>query len=284
MKTRIAVLAAAAASLALIQSACEAESPSGGTDDPPVVSFSAHDFKYDGPASVAAGMTDMRITNNGKEPHQIQLIKTPADRTLEEVAAAMAVEGEGEVMPDWIELAGGPNGAEPGATSSAFVELEPGHYAITCLIPSKDGVVHAAKGMLSEFSVTEVGQTTASAPAPEITIAAKEFAFGVEGELTAGSHVVNMTDMGEQAHEAFLVRLNEGTSATEYLAAFSPEAQGPPPGALAGGIGGIVPGTSQSFNISLVPGRYAFICAFPDPDTGMPHAAVGMYHEFEVGD
>lgn len=40
--------------------------------------------------------------------------------------------------------------------------------------------------------------------------------------------------------------------------------------------GSLSPGHRFVFSYSLPPGTYALMCFFPDPETGMPHAAMGM--------
>ena len=45
------------------------------------------------------------------------------------------------------------------------------------------------------------------------------------------------------------------------------------------------PGTEATvvFTESLSPGRYALLCFVEDPESGLPHVALGMFSEFEVG-
>ena len=46
--------------------------------------FSASDYRFEGPDRIPAGQTTVRLRNRGKEPHQLQLLKlddgkSPAD-------------------------------------------------------------------------------------------------------------------------------------------------------------------------------------------------------------
>jgi uncharacterized cupredoxin-like copper-binding protein len=274
---------------ALALSACESDSGgsagSGDSSDmaPPVAAFTASDYAYDGPASLPAGITEISMTNAGAEPHMIQIVGIPDDMTMEQVGMAMAdIEAE---VPEWAVFAGGPNGADPGGTASAFVNLEPGKYALMCPVPSPDGTAHAAKGMVAELTVTEPDAAAPVAAAPDVAVAVvgKEFAYGMPDEsLAAGEHVFSLKNEGAQPHEATLVKLDEGATAMDILAAFSPDAQGPPPGSFVGGVGVLAPGASQSFPATLDSGHYAFMCFYPDSDTGTPHLALGMSHEFDV--
>ncbi|MEY2469874.1 MAG: hypothetical protein QOF21_2572, partial [Actinomycetota bacterium] len=50
---------------------------------------------------------------------------------------------------------------------------------------------------------------------------------------------------------------------------------GPPPYALAGGVGVVEPGASATVTQTLPAGSYAFFCFIPSPD-GAPHFAKGM--------
>jgi hypothetical protein len=74
------------------------------------------------------------------------------------------------------------------------------------------------------------------------------------------------------------VKLNEGTTVEQVVAAFTSTEQpsGPPPWTSAGGIAGIAPETTAAMEVDVEAGDYALICFIPDPASGKPHAALGM--------
>jgi hypothetical protein len=92
-----------------------------------------------------------------------------------------------------------------------------------------------------------------------------------------------VTNQGAQDHEAFLIKLNPGATVEEFLGAFEPGAPpGPPPGQGFGGFQAVSPGGGGTFTVDFTAGDYALVCFVDDPNTGAPHFALGMIHEFTI--
>ncbi|MCB9176436.1 MAG: hypothetical protein H6648_04685 [Caldilineae bacterium] len=251
---------------------------------PPIASFVATDYAFEGPADLPAGLTEIRLANKGEEIHHLQFALLDEGKTAEDLGAAM---GENpEAVPDFVTLLGGPNGAMPGETVNAYVDLVPGDYVLMCTVPSPDGVVHAEKGMMSTLSVAAPegeGEAAAAAPEADLTVTGSDFAFDAPETIAAGAHTINFVNAGQQDHEIVVVKLDEGATIEDFAAAFGPDAPpGPPPGRTVSGTVGITPGSNQSFDTSFESGSYALICFFPDPASGAPHFALGMTHPFTV--
>lgn len=250
--------------------------------DPPEVVVDASDYKYQAPNEVPAGMTRFTMQNAGKEPHQVALFQLADGKAFEDFAAATAGSDEGSPLPDWVVPAGGPNAAMPGASSSSFVDLQPGYYVMLCNIPDAKGTPHYKLGMIRPLRVGPAAEPAAQAPPADGSIKAEDFAFGVESTMAAGDHVLSFVNDGQQPHEATLFKLNEGATAKDVAAAFAPGASGPPPAVAVGGVVALAPKAEQSFPVTLTPGRYALLCFLPDAATGKPHVQLGMMAEFDV--
>jgi hypothetical protein len=82
------------------------------------------------------------------------------------------------------------------------------------------------------------------------------------GSLAASEQTIRFVNAGKQFHEAYLVKLEEGKTARDYLNA-APGTS--PPAAAVGGITGIISGDSQYIQVTLEPGNYAMFCFLPDP-------------------
>ena len=80
---------------------------------------------------------------------------------------------------------------------------------------------------------------------------------------------------------AVIVKLAPGATVQDFLAAME-KPQGPPPGALVGGITGIAKGRTVDIATSFTAGDYALICFVPDAKDGAPHLAHGMVKQFSV--
>jgi hypothetical protein len=257
----------------IIGLAIAACNPATGTNE---VTFTTTEYAFSGPDQVPAGWTKVSLVNQGKEGHHIQIVKLDPGKTRDDLLAALATDPES--FPAWARPIGGPNDPYPGASSSAYVNFEVGNYVVLCVIPDAQGVPHLAHGMVKALTVTAAASASAE-PRADVTVDLADFAFTMSGSPTAGDRIFRFNNKGQQVHEAFLVKLEAGKTAQDYLNA-SPDA--PSPGKSFGGITGIAPGDHQSISVKLEAGNYALICFFPDPGTHAPHFAQGMIQEFAV--
>src|SRR5699024_9188493 len=98
----------------------------------------------------------------------------------------------------------------PGGQGTVIAWLDPGTYAVVCLIPDAEGVPHVAHGMLSMLEVTEAASTAAD-PAADGTITLVEMTFeGLPAEVPAGQYVWQVTNGGTQLHEMVIMQLAPG--------------------------------------------------------------------------
>jgi len=241
------------------------------------LTFTAKEYSFDGPGQTAAGWTKLTLVNQGQEGHHIQLVKLDEGKTQDDLKAALTADPEN--FPAWAEPYGGPNAPDPGGSTSALVNLEPGIYALICVIPDAQGTPHLQHGMLKTLTVIAASGATVAEPTADLTVDLADFSFDVSGSLTAGERVIRFVNKGKQVHEAFLVKLEAGKTAEDYL---NTPPGTPPPGISLGGITGIPAGAAQHISVKLEPGTYALFCFFPDPTTHAPHFAQGMVQEFTV--
>ena len=122
----------------------------------PEVTIEAADFSFKTPDTIPAGYVDVTVKNTGKEGHQVQFVKLADGVTFEQFQAAAAKTDIGSLGTS--TFVGGPNGADPGESTSAIIKLDPGTYALACFIPGQDGTPHAAHGMTAEVEVEEDGR------------------------------------------------------------------------------------------------------------------------------
>ncbi|MBK8905389.1 MAG: nuclear transport factor 2 family protein [Anaerolineaceae bacterium] len=251
-----------------------------GSDSRPDIAeaaFTASDAGFSGPEEITGGWVKISLANEGHEPYHIQLVRLDAGKSLEDLKAALTANPE--IYPAWAEPFGGPNAPDPGGWTAAIVYLAPGSYALIDLIPNAEGVPHFQNGMMKALTVTEPDGIIAGEPLPDVTIALNDFAFFISEPLAAGEQTIRFLNRGTQVHEAFLVRLEDGKTADDYL-------NTPPgaisPGASLGGITGIVPGDGQYVPVTLEPGTYVLFCFLPDSGSHAPHFALGMMQEIAI--
>jgi ketosteroid isomerase-like protein len=137
-------------------------------------------FIYDADA-VASGDFAFKVTNNGTQEHEVLLVQLPGEISTPDLVDAIANSDENSPPP--FEDFGFLGVFEPGTTRTAALAhpLDEGYYALVCFLPDTDGVPHAFKGMVSEFTV---GSPAATGPiSPPNT---------GDGGLLAGSATANL--------------------------------------------------------------------------------------------
>jgi hypothetical protein len=108
------------------------------------------DFSFALPQTIKAGQQTWEIKNDGKQPHEMTLIKLAAGKTMADVAAFMAHPAGAPPFAD----VGGMQGIMPGDTAWLDLNLEPGNYVALCHIPDMaSGEEHMHLGMIMPFSV-----------------------------------------------------------------------------------------------------------------------------------
>ena len=284
-----AVLAAAG----IFAAACKSERPATGSDAAPatasdsagaapaVVTIAANDFSFEAPAQIPGGVTRFRLTNGGTELHQAQMVRLKDGKTAADLAQALKKPGP---LPSWIEFTGGPNGIAPGQEANATGALAPGQYAYICLIPSPDGVMHAAKGMIRPFEVTAASSDTPTElPKSDLTIKLLDHDFQ-HPPLVPGKHTILVENAGPQPHELVLVRMAPGKKVEDFAHWAEGGLKGQPPAEALGGVVVLERGGQGTFDVELTPGDYGLICFVPDSKDGKPHLAHGMMKTIRVGE
>jgi hypothetical protein len=252
-----------------------APAPGGG---PAVVTITASDFSFDAPSEIPAGVTTFHLVNRGPGLHHVQLVKLGEGKTVDDFLAAVKAGGP---PPAWATVAGGPNPPDLGGTAITTMALEPGNYAMVCFIPSGDGIPHLMKGMVRPLTVTAASGAGAPEPSADLVMKLVDFAFELDGPLTAGRHTIRVENAGAQPHEVAIVRLEPGKEPMD-VAAWGEKQVGPAPGKLQGGVSAIMPNTRAFVEVDLQPGEYGLICFVPDMKDGKPHFVHGMMKKVTV--
>lgn len=256
----------------------------GAADEPPnVVTVIATDYAFQVADTIPAGLTTLRLVNRGPDLHHIYMVRFAPGKTLSDLLALMKSNPHGP-PPTWVSDVGGPNTPAPGGESNATLMLEPGRYAMICVIPAAtDGQPHVMKGMMKEVivapgvtPVSKIGDDT-----PEITMTLSDYDFVLSRPLIAGERTIRVRNNAVQSHEVLLVKLAPGKTARD-VAAFVEKPQGAPPGVPMGGTTMIPQGGWNDITVTLEKGRYALLCFAPDAKDGKPHIAHGMLKDITI--
>jgi hypothetical protein len=133
-------------------------------------------------------------------------------------------------------------------------------------------------GSVASGTTAASGSATTGAAGQTLVIEATEYAFKTLGSIPAGVTTVQLRNLGKENHEAQFVRLNQGVSIDQLLAALQQAGNGPAPDIFTyeGGPAEIVPNRTSEVILNFREGQYALLCFVAAPDK-QPHAAKGMY-------
>jgi hypothetical protein len=280
MRRQGIALALAAAALSL--SACGGDDDSGGggeAEQPAQLAITVEEqgkkatLEADQPTT-EAGTVELQVTNNGKSPHSVQLVRVDGNHEAMEVLQVGEAWASGKKpLPEWGHLVGGIGSVEAGQTGTATVQLEPGKYV--ALDTNAQGVPPFA-----EFEAT--GDAGGELPSTDATIEAKDYSFESTG-LTAGTNTVTFDNTGQQPHVAEALGI-KGDATIDDVKKFIETEKGEPPIDESKTFGTAIIDGGQSLvqEMELEAGRYVVICYVPDREGGPPHLARGMVSELEV--
>lgn len=284
---RLMIIAGVAA---LCCGAC-AKQDSGSTADtsaaaaapaaPPEVHFTAKDYAFEGPDTISSGMTTIVLHNDGPGLHHLMLLRLDDGKTLADLEAGVANMKPTDMPPPWAVIAGGVNPPDPGADTRATLDIEPGNYAVVCVVDAPDHIPHIMKGMIKGLTVTPSTGPSAPAPTADLTVSMVDFSFAYSAAPTAGHHVIKVVNDGTQPHEFEVIRLAPGKTMDD-LAHWGETFEGPLPGSSLGGAAPMSPGQVEYVPMDLTPGNYATLCFVLDPKSHMPHLAEGMVYPFTI--
>jgi len=123
-------------------------------------------------------------------------------------------------------------------------------------------------------------RSDAAGGANVVTVTAGDYSFDAPTEIPAGLTAIRLVNKGPSLHHIQLMKLEEGKTLADFLAALKGEH--PPTWATpAGGPNPPEVGSTSTSIGTLEPGNYALICFIPAAD-GMPHVVKGMSRALKV--
>ncbi len=269
--------------LLLSASACAAPSSTHER----VIEIVANDYSFVAPDTVSPGPAVLRLTNHGRVPHEMIVMRL---RPGASVADLFAAQQSGEPFRPSLDGGNAVLFARPGATGDGrlSVDLEPGRdYVLWCNFRDGEEMpVHSAMGMFKQIHVGgSSGAASASSLARRVVVDVGDYAFGVADTLPAGETEFVMTNSGVQRHEVSFSRLKAGTTPavffSEYLNGNDVDSLYDDDGAILTAYGGDQ--NDFAVRIDLMAGRsYVVLCEFRDTPDAPVHAKMGMFKGIEV--
>lgn len=125
---------------------------------------------------------------------------------------------------------------------------------------------------------------TAQSGANVVHIIAKDYSFDAPDQIPAGLTTLHLMDQGKEPHQAALIKLTEGKTYVDFMAAFRAMKPNTPPPTwvvFAGGPNAAAPGGTSEVTQTLEAGNYVLVCFIPAAD-GISHIMKGMSRELVV--
>lgn len=261
-----------------------ASAPSVRAQAPHVVTVYSADYRFTAPDTIAAGATTFRLVNRGPSEHHIVLFALPPGMSVARFDHLMRTDstdgsgrdGTGIVKRGGMDLAAGEKEA------LATVDLAPGTYVLTCLLPLPDGSgTHRMRGMSRELTVVPSMHTSAL-PNADVVVRLTDYAFDMPAKLRAGRHLVRFENVGAHPHMALVRRMQDGKTLADEVQWAAGGMAGPEPSSAAGGATDIAPGFATINELELRPGRYLLVCGATEGTAPKMHFQVGMFRELVV--
>jgi uncharacterized cupredoxin-like copper-binding protein len=270
---------------AIVAAGCGGGGDQSASELKVAVTESGKAASFDSPKEAEAGLVEVKLTNEGKAPHGLQLIRYTGDHTAEDVLKEVA--SESEKTPDWISAEGGIASAAPGETQTATLNLEEGNFV---LVDATALFGEGGKPATAELKLTD-GSTGDLPDTPATVVAADtgkdEYEWEISG-LKTGKNEITFDSEGDDAlHVVIAVPLKGKVPPLSQIKKDLGKESGPPPSYVdfreAQNTAVLDGGKSQTTQLDLKkPGKYLFFCPFTDRDGGKSHDQEGLLAIEEV--
>ncbi|HEU6452824.1 MAG TPA: hypothetical protein VFT57_15515 [Gemmatimonadaceae bacterium] len=236
------------------------------------------DYAFKAPDTIVAGATTFHLVNKGPSQHHLVIFALPEGMSLATFDRLMRADSVGGTG---IEVVGGAEAPADGATDAwATLDLAPGNYALTCLLPLPDGSgTHRSRGMFRALTVVPAAGKPARMPHADVVVRMTDYAFDSPATIPAGRRLVRFENAGAHSHLALVARLAPGKTLAD-AEAWQVKHDGPQPFVYVGGVTAMAPGRASIARLDLEPGRYFIACVDNDGTAPKLHYEVGMVREF----
>lgn len=212
------------------------------------------------------------LTGDGKH-HELQLLRLHRGYTAQEAQSDFTKAFRGEVdavrrLDENITFLGG------GPTRSD----KPGRFAVN-LAPNRYMLVDQDGPAATPLTVRGK-RVHRPAVRHSSRITALSYGFDLSSTAMPRSGWTQVQNHSDQPHFVVINRVKPGTTRRMVARYFRSGKQRPPAWAMKASTstGVVSPYRSETFHYRLPAGRYVLMCFWPDDDTGMPHAYMGMWH------
>ena len=250
------------------------------------VAITSHNTYVDGPSTFPAGQVQIRLENaRSKGSVATEVFRLASGYSWSTLRSDITVMGQNLFGPNGdkkkglaalnrviahITAYGGLDVEKPGGRAHGTLLLtDPGTYVIF----NDSGNVPNSPHWLT-VTAPAGAQTLPAADGNVMAMTNRRFSG--DSVLPKNGTIRFTNESTESPHFLVLSHVKEGTTRKQVIAALQSNAQ--PGFVLPGEFDTDALSTNQSmdFHVNLPAGEYVQMCFFPDPQTGMPHALMGM--------
>ena len=237
------------------------------------------------PEIVPAGLTTIRLQNDGSSPHSISVLRvrdrhTPAELKIGSLNRNFPTAWAPPLATIWA--------VQPGESTEFTVRLVPGTHAATDWSSDASGIPWTAFGLYAGFEVVEETSVAIEWPTDVIEIGVEDFKFTGLTDLKAGEHKFMFKNTStDQLHELVFVPLDDGLTAQDLFGEFRYRVRDERiDSAMEGafGIGYIGWGETVVHSLNIPAGEYAVVDLAPSEFSfgAPPHVSMGMLEQITV--
>jgi hypothetical protein len=235
-----------------------------------VIRISNSHMRFSSGNTIRPGTYTFKVVSADGRDHTVQIARLHQGYTLAQARADLDKSFGGDTaairrIDDRITFRGG-----------AEAHRKPGWFSTT-LYATRYLVIDQNSDVVRYLTVTG-SRRAGSAPATAGRSTAYSYGFGSSRRLPAHGWV-RLFNQSDQPHFWVVQRIKEGTTARQVKRYFASGSEKNPPWLLRAGTdsGVISPYYGQNMHLDLPVGEYLTACFWPDDDTGMPHALMGMW-------
>lgn len=273
MATRIAVAAlSGGAAIATTLAGAATASASTPAKVPTVIAHvSSKSISLSTGNRLHAGRISFKVVTH-KGDHELQIARLKRGYTLPEAGADLAKAFSGDV--------GAVRRVDAKISFRGGAETRPHHPGRFGINLSRGQYVFIDQNSNAFRTITVYGKAPARRALPHnSSIGVYTYGFDTTPNVLPRSGNTRIFNVSDQPHFIVFQRVKHGTTHKRVAKYFKSMSEQEPSWALKANTssGVISNGRSQTFHYSLPAGRYVIACFWPDDETGMPHASMGMW-------
>ena len=239
----------------------------------------AHEYSFEAPDSMPAGVVTVRLVNRGRKAHQLTIARLDDTSSLDRVMRSLIAN---KVRTGGIRWVGGVESAIPGESGETTLPLASGRYVLVCAYAGDNGLAHMSLGMIRPLLITPGAPvTTRSLPTTPTTIELSEYHLGISRPLHRGKQLVRIVNAGKQRHHLIIARIVGNATADEIMK-WDGKSEPAPLQDMSGGAAAMDPGQVSVIEMDLAPGRYELACVLSNDSKSKPHYMLGMSDELTI--